>query len=188
MQPVLDQLHLLADIILLDTPPVLATPDTAILGSLTHGAVVVASEGKTDRVDLERTAHRLESTGCNVVGLVLNHVRHTVIGQLPGLQLQAMNPTATAPAPGPSDGGDPLVVVVAYHAPDLLDHCLTGWRTRSRRRGGQFLGRPGGGVAARHGADYRRSGSQPRLRRSASTSAAPGGRAVTSCCSTPTPS
>ena len=76
MQPVLDQLHLLADIILLDTPPVLAAPDTAILGSLTHGAVVVASEGKTDRADLERTANRLESTGCRVLGLVLNHVRH----------------------------------------------------------------------------------------------------------------
>jgi len=77
MQPVLDQLHLLADIILLDTPPVLSAPDTAILGSLTHGAVVVASEGKTDRTDLERTARRLETTGCHVVGLVLNHVRHS---------------------------------------------------------------------------------------------------------------
>ncbi len=78
MQPVLDQLHLLADIILLDTPPVLAAPDTAILGSLTHGAIVVASEGKTDRTDLERTANRLEATGCTVLGLVLNHVRHSV--------------------------------------------------------------------------------------------------------------
>ena len=78
MQPVLDQLHLLADVILLDTPPVLAAPDTAILGSLTHGAIVVASEGRTDRTDLERTANRLESTGCTVLGLVLNHVRHSV--------------------------------------------------------------------------------------------------------------
>lgn len=77
MQPVLDQLHLLADIILLDTPPVLAAPDTAILGSLTQGAVVVATEGRTDRTDLERTAHRLEVTGCHVVGLVLNHVRRS---------------------------------------------------------------------------------------------------------------
>ena len=77
IQPVLDQLHLLADIIILDTPPVLAAPDTAILGSLTHGAIVVASEGKTDRGDLERTANRLEATGCKVLGLVVNHVRHT---------------------------------------------------------------------------------------------------------------
>ncbi len=37
-----------------------------------------------------------------------------------------MSPTATAPAPGRSDGEDPLVVVVAFHAPDLLDHCLAG--------------------------------------------------------------
>ena len=37
MQPVLDQLQLLADIVLLDTPPVLAVPDTAILGSLARG-------------------------------------------------------------------------------------------------------------------------------------------------------
>ena len=77
MQPVLDQLHLLAYIILLDTPPVLAAPDTAILGSLTHGAVVVASEGKTDRGDLERTANRLDATGCTVLGLVMNHARRT---------------------------------------------------------------------------------------------------------------
>ncbi len=77
MQPVLDQLRLLADIVLLDTPPVLAAPDTAILGSLTHGALVVATDGKTDRGDLERTANRLEATGCHVLGLVLNHVRHT---------------------------------------------------------------------------------------------------------------
>jgi Mrp family chromosome partitioning ATPase len=77
MQPVLDQLRLLADIVLLDTPPVLATPDTAILGSLTHGAVVVATDGKTDRSDLERTANRLEATGCHVLGLVLNHVRRS---------------------------------------------------------------------------------------------------------------
>ncbi|HEY4927770.1 MAG TPA: Wzz/FepE/Etk N-terminal domain-containing protein [Acidimicrobiales bacterium] len=77
MQPVLDQLHLLADIILLDTPPVLSAPDTAILGGLTHGAIVVATESRTDRGDLERTDHRLTATGCQVIGLVLNHVRRT---------------------------------------------------------------------------------------------------------------
>jgi non-specific protein-tyrosine kinase len=76
MQPVLDHLRLLADVVLLDTPPVLVSPDTAILGGLTYGAIVVASEGRTDRADLERTSKRLEATGCSVLGLVLNHVRH----------------------------------------------------------------------------------------------------------------
>lgn len=77
MQPVIDQLPLLADIVLVDTPPVLAVPDTAILGSLAHGAIVVASEGRTDRGDLERTIHRLETTHCKVLGLALNRVRRT---------------------------------------------------------------------------------------------------------------
>ena len=75
MQPVVDQLLLLADVILLDTPPVLVVPDTAIIGSFTRGAVVVASEGKTDRDELERTVHRLESTNCSVLGVALNRVR-----------------------------------------------------------------------------------------------------------------
>jgi polysaccharide biosynthesis transport protein len=77
MQPVLDQLALLADIVLLDTPPVLVVPDTAILGSLAHGAVVVASEGKTDRADLERTIRRLETTHCRVLGVAINRVRRS---------------------------------------------------------------------------------------------------------------
>lgn len=80
IQPVLDHLRLLADVVLLDTPPVLAAPDTAILGGLTHGALVVASEGRTDRADLDRAANRLQATGCRVLGLVLNHVRHATVG------------------------------------------------------------------------------------------------------------
>jgi Mrp family chromosome partitioning ATPase len=77
MQPVIDQLRLLADVVLVDTPPVLVVPDTAVIGSFTQGAVVVAAEGKTDRDDLERTVHRLESTNCRVLGVALNRARKT---------------------------------------------------------------------------------------------------------------
>ncbi len=79
MQPVVDQLPLLADVVLIDTPPVLAVPDTAIVGSLAHGAIVVATEGRTDRGMLERTVHRLEATNCHVLGLVLNRARHSQV-------------------------------------------------------------------------------------------------------------
>ncbi len=79
MQPVLDQLPLLADIILLDTPPILSAPDTAIIGSMARNAVVVASENKTDRGDLERTVRRLETTHCHVLGIALNRVKRTSI-------------------------------------------------------------------------------------------------------------
>jgi len=77
IQPVLDQLPLLADVVIFDTPPVLAVPDTAILGRMADGTVVVASEGKTDRGDLERTIHRLETTQSRVLGVALNRVRRS---------------------------------------------------------------------------------------------------------------
>ncbi len=77
MQPVLDQLPLLADVIVFDTPPVLPVPDTAILGRMADGTVVVASEGRTDRNDLERTINRLEATQCRVLGVALNRVRRS---------------------------------------------------------------------------------------------------------------
>jgi polysaccharide biosynthesis transport protein len=77
MQPVLDQLLLLADVVLLDTPPVLPVPDTAILGRMSDGAVVIAAEGRTDKSDLERTIHRLETTQCRVLGVALNRVRRS---------------------------------------------------------------------------------------------------------------
>ena len=79
IQPVMDQLPLLADIVLFDTPPVLAAPDAAIIGGLVHGAVVVASEAKTDRNDLERTVNRLESTQCRVLGVAVNRARKTSV-------------------------------------------------------------------------------------------------------------
>jgi polysaccharide biosynthesis transport protein len=75
MQPVLDQLPLLADVIVFDTPPVLPVPDTAIVARMANGTVVVASEGRTDRNDLERTITRLENTQCRVLGVALNRVR-----------------------------------------------------------------------------------------------------------------
>jgi Mrp family chromosome partitioning ATPase len=56
---------------------VLAVPDTAILGSMARGAVIVASEGRTDRGDLERSIRRLETTHCRVLGVALNRVRRS---------------------------------------------------------------------------------------------------------------
>jgi Mrp family chromosome partitioning ATPase len=77
MRPVLAQLPLLADVVIIDTPPVLPVPDTAILGRLADGVVVVASEGRTDRHALERTVNRLETTQCRVLGVTLNRVRRS---------------------------------------------------------------------------------------------------------------
>ncbi len=108
MQPVIDQLRLLADVVLVDTPPVLVVPDTAIIGSFTVGAVVVAAEGKTERDELERTVQRLESTNCRVLGRG-PQPGAPVGGQLlPGLRLQAMTTGGTGPSAGPPQLPSPI--------------------------------------------------------------------------------
>jgi Mrp family chromosome partitioning ATPase len=44
---------------------------------MAFGAVVVASEGRTGRSDLERTVRRLEATHCRVLGVAANRVRRS---------------------------------------------------------------------------------------------------------------
>jgi len=78
MQAVLEQLPGVADVVLWDTPPVLAVPDAAVLGRSAHGVVIVTAEGQTDREALERTVQRLEATRSRVYGIVLNRVRHSM--------------------------------------------------------------------------------------------------------------
>ncbi len=99
-----------------------------------------------------------------------------------------MSPPSAAPGPVPPGGGDPLVVVVAFHAPDLLDRCLA------------ELGDGFDVVVVDNSSDdrvagrrptprrpLRRPGSQPRLRRRRQPRDHRAGWAATSCCSTPTP-
>jgi Mrp family chromosome partitioning ATPase len=75
MTAILDHLAALADVVLLDAPPVLAVTDPAILGRSMTGVVVVVSEGDTGRQDLEATVNRLDSTGSNVLGIAINRTR-----------------------------------------------------------------------------------------------------------------
>jgi len=72
MQTILERLRDLADIVLIDTPPVMEVPDAAILGGRVDGTVVVAAIGETTTVSLKNTLERLHSTRARVLGLVLN--------------------------------------------------------------------------------------------------------------------
>ncbi len=60
------------DLVILDTPPVLATADAGILGSLTDGVLLVVRAGQTDRSAAQRAVAQLGSSGARVFGVVLN--------------------------------------------------------------------------------------------------------------------
>jgi Mrp family chromosome partitioning ATPase/uncharacterized protein involved in exopolysaccharide biosynthesis len=72
MRALLQELAKSFDLVILDTPPVLATADAGILSSIADGVLLVVRAGQTDRVAAKRAHQQLVYVGANVVGTVLN--------------------------------------------------------------------------------------------------------------------
>ncbi len=62
------------DHVIIDSPPVLAVTDAAILAVHTDGAVVVLRSGETEQRAAERAVDQLRRLGVRVFGAVLNEV------------------------------------------------------------------------------------------------------------------
>jgi non-specific protein-tyrosine kinase len=72
MKKIVAELRSQYDMVIIDSPPVLAVADATILGTLVAGAVLVAEQGHT-RTDTARHAvAMLHQTGTKVLGVVLN--------------------------------------------------------------------------------------------------------------------
>lgn len=61
------------DLIIFDTPPVLAVTDAQILGNLCQGSILVVSSGKTEKESLLKTKELLTATNGRLLGVVLNN-------------------------------------------------------------------------------------------------------------------
>lgn len=61
------------DLVIFDTPPVLAVTDAQILGNLCQGSLLVVSSGKTEKDALLKTTELLRSTNGRLLGVVLNN-------------------------------------------------------------------------------------------------------------------
>jgi polysaccharide biosynthesis transport protein len=72
MKVLLQELREQYDIIVLDTPPVLATADAGIVASLTDGVLLVVRAGATDKGAAQRACQQLANVGARVIGTVLN--------------------------------------------------------------------------------------------------------------------
>jgi polysaccharide biosynthesis transport protein len=72
MAVLITRLREMADVVLIDSPPVLAVADAAILGTYAEGVVLVATAGKTTAEILERTVRRLAGAQANLLGVALN--------------------------------------------------------------------------------------------------------------------
>lgn len=74
MSQVISELRARFDLVILDTPPLLAVSDAAILAAQTDGAVVVVRHGKTPRDAVRHAVGSLVQTNSRILGTVLNAV------------------------------------------------------------------------------------------------------------------
>jgi succinoglycan biosynthesis transport protein ExoP len=72
MQTLIGQLAQQADLVLFDSPPLLAVTDAAVLASEVDGVLLIISAGETRRGTVQRAADTLGRVGATLLGAVLN--------------------------------------------------------------------------------------------------------------------
>jgi non-specific protein-tyrosine kinase len=74
MDHILDKMLDNADIILIDTPPIMAVTDAVILSQRVDGLLLVIKVGETKTVAAQQTVSQLRRLNANILGVVLNSV------------------------------------------------------------------------------------------------------------------
>lgn len=75
MSQVLAELREVADVIVYDTPPALTVADASILAPQVDGTMLVIDTGNTRRDTFIQAVQRLQKTGSNMFGVVMNRLR-----------------------------------------------------------------------------------------------------------------
>ena len=75
MEAVIARLRAEADIVLFDTPPVVAVTDAAVLATKVDGVLLVFQAGATSRDRARQARQILEKVKANIVGVILNNAQ-----------------------------------------------------------------------------------------------------------------
>jgi capsular exopolysaccharide synthesis family protein len=75
MTALIDQLREQYDIILIDTPPLLAVTDAQIVATKSDGAILVVDQGRVKRDIAMKAVKNLENVSARILGVVLNNVK-----------------------------------------------------------------------------------------------------------------
>jgi non-specific protein-tyrosine kinase len=73
MEAVIAELREQADVVLFDTPPIIAVTDAAVLATRVDGVLLVLQAGKTRRDRAREARALLDKVKANIVGVVLNN-------------------------------------------------------------------------------------------------------------------
>ena len=63
------------DLVIIDTPPVLAASDAIVLGGWTGGSIMVIASGRTSRSHFTDIIESFKRANINIIGAILNKVR-----------------------------------------------------------------------------------------------------------------
>lgn len=74
MEAFIEKVSDIYDIVLFDTPPVIAVTDSAVLGSKVDGMVLVVKSSETNRDAMLRARTLLDNVHANIIGVMLNGV------------------------------------------------------------------------------------------------------------------
>ena len=75
MAALLDEMKLIFDYILVDSPPVLAVSDALVLGPIIDAMILVVRGEKTSRDALRRAREKLDAHKIKCIGVIINNVR-----------------------------------------------------------------------------------------------------------------
>ncbi|KYH34272.1 tyrosine-protein kinase YwqD [Clostridium tepidiprofundi DSM 19306] len=62
------------DLIILDSPPVLAVTDAQVLSTMVDGVILVVESGKTEKEALVKSKEHLDKVKANIIGVVINKI------------------------------------------------------------------------------------------------------------------
>lgn len=72
MDELVEQMYGEFDIVLFDSPPILAVTDAQILANRCDGTILVVRSAKSDKDEMRKAKELLDSVNANVLGAVLN--------------------------------------------------------------------------------------------------------------------
>jgi non-specific protein-tyrosine kinase len=102
----LAQLHELADLVVIDTPPLLAQPDAALLATRADGVLLVVDATKSRGRQAARAVEMLHESGAVVLGVVLNRIPKKAMDYTAYDSYYAAPPDESGSPPGDSNAGD----------------------------------------------------------------------------------
>ena len=74
MEQLIESLRREADIVIFDSPPVLAVTDSIVLGTRVDGILLVVDSGHTRHIQAQRSKEAFATVGAQLLGVVLNRV------------------------------------------------------------------------------------------------------------------